>query len=952
MSKRTRMRLRGGIVGAWAITAGLVGCGPEVVSDVRLTAWAVPGSHAVTPKDPPRIETSCFSRREGRIFLQAARNETVSCQLVMTAKEGAIPSVSLAAGELRNKTGKLAASAIRMYVPTSIAVGRSPSWLALRPSAEAPSDRVGDVLVPLNAGRGGQPLNLVAGKNTTVWVEVSIEADAAPGVYAAPIEVLSAEDSLAKLELAVRVLPFALPPRPSLPAIVGVDMRALFARHLMQSGRAYVPAGAVQGDPAAGEAASLLAYTFDLLGAHRCSPFLIGLYPSVSLDAAGKLQVNWANYDKTAEPLLGAKGAELDAWLFPVDAEFPPPASYGGANSPAYAEALTQYVQQTLKHFEAKGWMDACFAWTETTAMDGPESPTRVKAFGERIGSRDGAPRLLTSAIPLSMKPFGWLSHEFDEDMLAFAGALAPPAQFYDVKTMQRMRALEKKTWLTSDRPPFSPSMDVAAPIVDARALPWAAFRLAAQAVFLPVVNDWPENVFQRSAMQGDDWLIYPGKAFGVAGPVSSVRLKRLRRGLQDVEYLRLLKDRGDEDTADTIAKALFRYGGTSAYGDHYADGCQWAWAEQPELWDLARKLMAMRLSELSGGEAGTSAEQFARTVEWRRLIDAACKLRVSCEGVRIREAPSGEEGVSQVEFHVVVRNDRPSPVTGALRFGKLPVGWTPVTDALPVTSLANLARARLTLVARAKTIGTNEVGVSYVPILFDGGSAGQVEVRARLTQLTPRRLERPVTLDGNLDEWPPGIRNVAGDFITIGGEDSGVGEGKVSGRAAQQTLVFAAYDEKRLYLAFNCQEDRIATLPATSSSFVEYDGLLPSGQDLLEILIDPTNAGTGQPMDVYHVVVRPTGAVIAKRGVETGSGWGSSRFWPAEVRVSPSRQNGRWIAEVALPLSAFGQAGRSNKRWAINFARYQHRLGEYSSWSGARRYLYNTRTFGNLLWP
>ena len=105
-------------------------------------------------------------------------------------------------------------------------------------------------------------------------------------------------------------------------------------------------------------------------------------------------------------------------------------------------------------------------------------------------------------------------------------------------------------------------------------------------------------------------------------------------------------------------------------------------------------------------------------------------------------------------------------------------------------------------------------------------------------------------------------------------------------------------------------------------------------------------------PIDVYHIIIRPTGATLVERGINTETGWGTARYWPAEVRVAPARQSRAWTVEVSIPLNAFDPADRSSKRWAINFGRFQPRLGEYSSWSGARRYLYNTRSFGNLQWP
>ncbi len=38
----------------------------------------------------------------------------------------------------------------------------------------------------------------------------------------------------------------------------------------------------------------------------------------------------------------------------------------------------------------------------------------------------------------------------------------------------------------------------------------------------------------------GRDFLVYPGKEFGIDGPIASIRLKVIRRGIQDYEYIKL----------------------------------------------------------------------------------------------------------------------------------------------------------------------------------------------------------------------------------------------------------------------------------------------------------------------------------------------------------------------------------------------------------------------------
>jgi len=953
ISEDARRVLLGGLTISLVATAGCT----QVAPDVQLSVWAVSGSHRIRPDAPARRETDCFSHQDNRISLRAARNEVVACQLVLTTGTEPVERVSVTIGRFSGEKAGPPVMTVRAYCPRLVRTGRPPSWLLIRPDAGPADSSWPDALVPLDAQPGGQPFDLPAGTSLPIWIDLEVGAGVGPGVYRSPVAIRSGDLVMATAELQLQVLPFVLPVRPQLPVLAGVDMPSLFRHHLERDGKPYVPAGVVAGDPMAQQAKAVLHRTFRMLHAHRCSPFLTGLRPAVSLDASGRMRVGWDNYDRTVTSYLSgtafADRQRLAAWPIPFDRSFPPPASYGGANSPEYAAAVQEYLGQSAAHFRQKGWLTTSVVWTDPPDPRRLDPPDRIKAFGPLVDKAKAKLRLLTTAIPQSMKPFGWSNHAFDPSIADLVSIWAPPAQFYDDTTMAKQRALGRTSWMTVDRPPYSPSLSIAAPQVDPRALPWQAFRYNIGGLVLPRINDWTDNPLSSVAPADSQWLVYPGKPFGIAGPIPSVRLKQLRRGLQDLEYLTLLKRNGQGKLADTIARILFRYGGTAAYNDHFADGCQWSWVDQPELWDLARRLMADRIAQIKGGDRATPDDQFVQTVEWRRLVDAACRLRVWCEGVRIRSAEkAGTTGASEVELRLIIRNERPTPVTGQLRFGKLPVGWRSVADKLPVKALPSLGRARLSLVAQASSIGTNEAGVAYVPVVFDAGSAGKIEIQARLTQITVRRLNQPIVVDGDLSGWPPGIRNVASDFIVVAGQDPALAGKEPTGRARQQTMALVGLHRDRLHFAFNCRDDQVGKLPSTGSNFVRYDGLLPADDDLLEILIDPTNAGTGQPIDIYRVVIRPTGSVLVRQGVSTGTGWGTSRYWPADVRVAAARQDQGWTVEASVPLSAFGRAALANKRWAINFARYQPRVGEYSSWSGARRYFYNTRSFGNLRWP
>jgi MYXO-CTERM domain-containing protein len=89
----------------------------------------------------------------------------------------------------------------------------------------------------------------------------------------------------------------------------------------------------------------------------------------------------------------------------------------------------------------------------------------------------------------------------------------------------------------------------------------------------------------------GDGNLFYPGTPAKIGGtthiPVASLRMKMLREGMEDYEYLKLLSDAGDPTLAHTLATTLFPN----------------AWTE-PSISDLlqARETIANRIVELTGG--------------------------------------------------------------------------------------------------------------------------------------------------------------------------------------------------------------------------------------------------------------------------------------------------------------------------------------------------------------
>ena len=64
-------------------------------------------------------------------------------------------------------------------------------------------------------------------------------------------------------------------------------------------------------------------------------------------------------------------------------------------------------------------------------------------------------------------------------------------------------------------------------------------------------------GVFSSANYPGEGMLVYPGRQVGIQGVVASMRLKWLRDGVQDYEYIQILKNLGKADLALQIARSV-----------------------------------------------------------------------------------------------------------------------------------------------------------------------------------------------------------------------------------------------------------------------------------------------------------------------------------------------------------------------------------------------------------
>jgi hypothetical protein len=148
------------------------------------------------------------------------------------------------------------------------------------------------------------------------------------------------------------------------------------------------------------------------------------------------------------------------------------------------------------------------------------------------------------------------------------------------------------------------PSYMVDASAVRNRAMEWFSFRYGAsgelyyettQAYYAR--DPWTGGLWDFSG-NGDGTLFWPGTPDRIGGqteiPIASLRLKMIREGMEDYEYLKLLSDLGDAADAQAIAKQLFPH--------------PWQSEAKPQDLMAARAQLAQLIVARSPAASGTAA--------------------------------------------------------------------------------------------------------------------------------------------------------------------------------------------------------------------------------------------------------------------------------------------------------------------------------------------------------
>ncbi|MEK6798295.1 MAG: hypothetical protein AABZ12_04980 [Planctomycetota bacterium] len=889
-----------------------------------------------------------------RVFLEGAIQETLSFELAMRPGERIVRGPRLKVSPLVSSSGTIPPEALQLFRMHPVEVGPWPGWHIASIPASQREFRPLDALVPIGSLGAGMPASLATGVAYYFWVDLLIPKGTAAGDYTGRIEVLGDGKVLGGIDLAVSVWPIVLPDEADVFALAELDHAALFTHGAAARTSEATPEPLWE-DRRSAELEALLGSTLRLLSEHRLTAVLPALQPVMGVDVDGRLLVDWSRFDAIVERSISGRWSTqrrpARAWPLPTwrTAEHGTTGLASGDLSSSFAH---QFAVESVRHFHERGWADrAYYPILQAANSAEPSAGAEVSPLVTAALARAGIPLLFRRSDKrgTTLDPPAEGSGVNPGPMNI---EIAPAKQF-DRRFGSIPLVKPGRMWLEPD-PPSTGTASVFGGNGQARLLGWQTASMGVEAIFLGQANHWPagRTPSPEECLRYDpSVLLYPGQAFGLSEPVASVRLKKLRRGLQDAAFLRLLREHGLERIAWAVRDAIVG-AAPGTFGRRRDVSDQWIrGSDEAKTFDLARRIMAAELAAAAYGESAGLAAASTRQSDWRRFRTLAPVVGLHVEGARVRATGIPTKRMTEIELSVAVENHRAELLDGTVD-ALFPGAWSSDSARIEIDGMDGYSTRRVLFRARSDLRHAVTGGTIDIPLSSSaaGGSA-RTQARVAMISALPLREGGYLTIDGDLSDWPPASSNAAEKFLSIAPSVE-VATSADSRTPRHATWAFLLRDDRHLYVGVNCQTEAGDQDRAATRKTVRYENMIPVGEELVELLVDPSNLGTDDPDELYHVVIKRSGADLAERGVGIVPRSGTHTPWAVDIEVATQSGSDRWTAEVRIPLSAFEGAATRGTIWGFNVTRFDAASQEYSTWSGATSHAYAPASLGNLYLP
>jgi hypothetical protein len=548
----------------------------------------------------------------GTIDLFALRGETVALQVVVEASDAPVEDVRALVEPFVARDGERLDADVSSFVERFLVIERpsandqEPGSLAFTAKGAPRTSFVGafaDPLVPV----AYETARADPHQRAAVWIDLDVPDEARPDVYRSALLVRDARGELAARDVVLRVIDARLP-YAAAPAFVYYDTRELQRR---------------MGDARAERDLRALLHAHRLGAIHELAKAQLSDPRALELDRAA---LSGAAYE-VADGYAGA-GAGIGEEVLALGA-------YGSLGAPS---ASTAETAERLVH----------------ALLDGSDAGARPTTFIYAVDEECESPWPASWSVLVRARPT--LQHVRvgatcgDDPVGQAADLVMQPADALDPSRARVARETRDTwVWAYNGRRPSAGPMMLDVPATDLRANAWIAMRYGVPRWFYWESTFWFDDNRGGRAVErgfdpfvvaetfhnadgdhanGDGILVYPGTQgrgmtdYGVATLFPSVRLKNLRRGIEDAGYIALARVSDPERTAALLRRVIPR--ALAFAGDRVA------WPERARDWLDARRELAAIVERRGGAHEGSKDVKDANGA---RLSDG-CSIAMSSVGV------------------------------------------------------------------------------------------------------------------------------------------------------------------------------------------------------------------------------------------------------------------------------------------------------------------------------
>ena len=562
-----------------AILLGVLLCfilAPAARAEWRV--WTLTETRHILRRDAPGTGT--------KVKLDGARNEWVGFQILLRADEP-VDGVNVEAGDLHGPHGfVLSRPEARLYRQHQLQLQTGtyrnesfkPGWYP-------------DPLIPFVHPMTGKklegarfaavPFNLPANQTHGFWVDLYIPTDAPPGDYRGVYRVTAARGHVHKIPVSLTVWDFALPSTPTLVTEFGTPPLRDYYGQRAKAGL----------EPEPSDWAAVERQCAQLLSDHRfnATPPRELLTPKPQPD--GSFEIPSRQVQALREFV---DRYHVNALLTP----HPESAVKDPDNQRDTLRAWLAAFDRAAKELDRTNVLFYTYLKDEPNTL---EDYGYVQKWGRAVREARSVVKVLVVEQPWTEPGFEGADSAWG-DLYGAVDIWCPLFSLHRQQSAAKRQALGESIWtytaLCQGQP--TPWWHIDFPLLNYRVPAWMAWRdgmkgllyWGGMSYWRQTPDPWtqapyytgngqPQQGDKGIVFNGEGSLVYPARSVGYDGVVPTIRLKALRAGIQDYEYLAILQRLGKTTEAQEVVRSL-----TQTF---------FQWEKDPAAYDQARaKLAAM----------------------------------------------------------------------------------------------------------------------------------------------------------------------------------------------------------------------------------------------------------------------------------------------------------------------------------------------------------------------